>query len=393
MIWDDELRAELATRHDAGLARRLAALESAAGPRAVLDGREVLMFGSNNYLGLASDPRVREAAIAATRELGVGSGGSRLLSGNHVLNDELEAEIAAFKGCADAVVFASGYAANVGCIPALVGRDDLILSDELNHASIVDACRLSRAQTRVYGHSDVAAAASLLSAERSKFRRALIVTDGVFSVDGDIARLGELCELAESHEAAVYVDDAHGVGVLGEGGRGTARHLGVDGHASLIQMGTLSKAFGSLGGYVAASNAVVETLRQRSRALIFSHGLPPAVLSAARRSLQILRDEPGLVGVLRDKGSRLRSGLRERGLCVSEGETPIVPVIVGEAEAATTLAGECLARGLYAPAIRPPSVPEGTSRTRLAAMATHADEDIDRAVDIVAASARQAGVA
>ncbi|MBT7097928.1 8-amino-7-oxononanoate synthase, partial [Candidatus Poribacteria bacterium] len=362
MIWDNELRAELEALDRVGLTRRLATLESATGPRAMLDGRDVLMFGSNNYLGLAGDPRVREAAIAATQELGVGSGGSRLLSGNLTANRDLEADIAAFKGCPAAVIFASGYAANVGSISALVGRGDLVVSDALNHASIIDGCRLSRAETRVYLHADVSSAAEALSTDRGSFRRALIVTDGVFSVDGDIAPLADLCELAHAHSAALYVDDAHGVGVLGDGGRGTANHAGIEDDVSLIQMGTLSKAFGSVGGYVAASDAVVETLRQRARALTFSHGLPAAALSAAQRSLQILRDKPSLVTTLRDRSSRLREGLRERGLRVNHGETPIVPVVVGDADAATRLAAECLARALYAPAIRPPTVPGGTSR-------------------------------
>lgn len=386
MIWDDDLQAEIGAWDRAGLRRRFAALGSATGPTAILDGREVLMFGSNNYLGLAGDSRVREAAIEATRSLGVGSGGSRLLSGNHGINEELEAEIATFKGLPAALVFASGYAANVGAIPALVGREDLVVSDELNHASIIDGCRLSRAHVRAYPHADVPAAKALLVGERAKFRRALIVTDGVFSVDGDVAPLAALCDLADAYEAGVYVDDAHGVGVLGHGGRGTADALGVSCHPALIQMGTLSKALGSLGGYVVASEAVVEVLRHRARSLVFSHGLPPGALSAARRSLGILRDEPGLVEVLAQRSARLRDGLCDAGLRVSHGVTPIVPVVVGSAASATQLAADCLARGLYAPAIRPPTVPEGTSRIRLSVMATHTAEHIDRAIEIVADS-------
>lgn len=392
MIWDDEFSAEIESWDHAGLRRRPSVLASAAGRTCALDGRDVLMFGSNNYLGLAGDSRVRDAAMTATCQLGVGSSGSRLLSGNHALNEELEREIAAFKGAEAALVFASGYAANLGAIPALVGRGDLVVSDELNHASIIDGCRLSRAEVRVYPHGDARAAGELLSGERHKYRRAMVITDGVFSVDGDVAPLPGLCAVAESHDAVVYVDDAHGVGVLGHGGRGTASHLGVSGRPSLIEMGTLSKALGSLGGYVAGSRALIEVLTHQARSFVFSHGLPPGVLNSARCALRILRDEPDVVETLADRSARLRAGLGDAGLRVSPGDTPIVPVHVGDAGGATRLAGMCLDAGLYAPAIRPPTVPAGTSRVRLSVMATHTVADIHLAVKIISASAAKLGM-
>jgi 8-amino-7-oxononanoate synthase len=392
MLWDDALQADIAAQHRAGLLRRLLPLGSRPGPRVTLDGADVLMFGSNNYLGLAADPRARDAAAEATSEFGVGSSGSRLLSGNHVLAEALEAEIAAFKRTPSAIVFASGYAANVGAIPALVGRDDLILSDELNHASIIDACRLSRAETRVYPHRDAGAAAAILRSERQPFRRALIVTDGVFSVDGDVAPLPELCDIAEQYDAGLYIDDAHGVGVLGDGGRGSVSHFGLAGREPIIEMGTLSKALGSLGGYVAGSQAVVDTLRQRARSFIFSHGLTPGDLNASRACLDALIDDPSMVTQLGQVATRLREGLTARGCVVGDHATPIVPVAVGDAVTASEIAAACLGRGLYAPAIRPPTVPAGTSRLRLSVMATHTHAHVDEAVEIVASCAEEAGI-
>ncbi len=392
MLWDDTLRAEMQAQDRAGLLRRLLPLGSSPGSRVTLDGAQVLMFGSNNYLGLAGDPRARAAAAEATAEFGVGSSGSRLLSGNHVVAEALEAEIAAFKESPSAIVFASGYAANIGAIPALVGRGDLIVSDRLNHASIIDGCRLSRAETRVYAHGDAEAAEGILRGERQAYRRALIVTDGVFSVDGDIAPLPGLCDIAEQYDAGLYIDDAHGVGVLGEAGQGAVSHFGLTGRAPIIEMGTLSKALGSLGGYVAGSQAVVDTLRQRARSFVFSHGLTPGDMNAARACLGALADDPTVVRRLRHVGARLRTGLAAQGCVVGSGLTPIIPVAVGDAATAARLAAACLARGLYAPAIRPPTVPEGTSRLRLSAMATHTDSDVDEAVDIVSSCVREAGL-
>ncbi len=392
MLWDEALQADMAAQDRAGLLRRLRLLNSAPGPRVQLDGADVLMFGSNNYLGLAADPRVRAAAMDATSQFGVGSSGSRLLSGNHELAEALEGEIAAFKRCPSAIVFASGYAANLGAIPALMGGDDLIVSDELNHASIIDGCRLSRAQTRVYPHGDAAAAAAILQSERGSHVRALIVTDGVFSVDGDIAPLPDLCDIADEHDAGLYIDDAHAVGVLGDGGRGSVSHFGITGRRPIIEMGTLSKAFGSLGGYVAASTAVVDALRQRSRSFVFSHGLTAGDLGAARASLGIVAETPGIVATLRAAVTRLRDRLAARGCAVGGHATPIVPIAVGDATAAADLAAACFERGLYAPAIRPPTVPTGTSRLRLSVMATHTSADVDEAVDIVASCAKEAGI-
>jgi len=391
VLWDDPIRTELAERRAADLERRLRWVESSPEPRVRMDGREMLVLGSNNYLGLATHPHVVAAAEAATRRYGSGSGGSRLTTGNLALYSDLEMDLARIKGTDAAVVFSSGYAANTGTIPALVGEGDLILSDALNHASLIDGCRLSRAEKRVYAHGDPDHIAFSLR-DRNAFRRVLIVTDGVFSMDGDIVPLDAVCALAEEFSAGVLLDDAHGLGTVGPAGFGTAERFGLTDHPALLQMGTLSKALGALGGYVASSHAVVELLRQKARSLVFSTGLPPAALAAARESLTILQSSPELVSQLRSNSSYLRSELRRHGFRVPSGETPIVPLLIGPARDAVRLAEACERRGLLASAIRPPTVPEGTSRLRLSVMATHTAEDLAKAVETLVASARETGV-
>jgi 8-amino-7-oxononanoate synthase len=335
---------------------------------------------------------VVEAGREALRLYGASVGGSRLTTGNSFLYAELEAELARFKRAERAVVFSSGYATNVGAIPALTADGDLILSDERNHASLIDGCRLSRAEKRIYQHGDPDHAYFHLR-DRSRFRRALVVTDGVFSMDGDIAPLPGLCELADECGAAVLVDDAHGFGVLGDGGRGTVDHFGLAGHPAVLQMGTLSKALGALGGYVASSEPVIETLRQRARSFMFSTGLPPSVLAAAWQGLRVLQEEPHLLSSLRANAAYLRAELRRVGFRVPTGETPIIPLVIGGTEEALRFSEACLRRGLFAPAIRPPTVPKGTSRVRLSVMATHTSSDLERAVEILVAAARETRVA
>lgn len=388
MLWDKELESELAERRSQYLEREFHLLEGPPEPVTRIDGREMLVFGSNNYLGLATHPLVVEAAIEATRRYGTGSGGSRLTTGNFALCEELEAELARFKGTECALVFSSGYATHIGVIPALVDEGDIVLSDELNHASIVDGCRLSRAERRIYPHADPDFIAFALR-ERRRYRRALVVTDGVFSMDGDIAPLDALVKVAEEFDAAVLVDDAHAVGVLGDRGSGTAERFGLTGHPVLIQMGTLSKALGSVGGYVAASRGVVMWCRQRARSLIYSTALPPAALAAARRALRLLQNTPALRARLRENVETFRTLLRDAGFRIRYGETPIFPLHIGTARDTVEVARACFLRGLYVTPIRPPSVPEGTSRLRLSVMATHERSHLEKAVRLLVEAFRE----
>jgi 8-amino-7-oxononanoate synthase len=368
---------ELRTR---SLYRRLRRLDSAPGPRAVLEGRSVLVFGSNNYLGLAGHPEVRAAAAAAVDVWGAGSSGSRLTTGSLALHTALEEEIAAFKGAQAALLFSSGYQASLGTIPALVTRGDLILSDALNHASLIDGSRLSRAEVRVYRHADADHARELLS-DRHQFRRCLLVTDGVFSMDGDLAPLPDLCDLCEARDAWLMVDDAHGTGVLGPSGAGITEWFGLQGRVP-IQMGTLSKALGSEGGFIAGSRELIDYLRNRARTFVFSTAASPAPVAAARAALRAVRKEPELRLKLAANGSRLRAALRGLGLAVPAGETPILPVILGPSDAALDAAAALEAAGVWVPAIRPPTVPAGTARLRASVMATHSDEDLDQAISV-----------
>jgi 8-amino-7-oxononanoate synthase len=344
----------------------------------LLDGHSVLLLCSNNYLGLAEHPALTQAAAAAMERYGFGSGASRLVSGNSPLHEALEAGIAAFKGSEAAMVFNSGYAANTGVIPALAGEGDALFSDELNHASIIDGCRLSRATTHVYRHRDSDHLETLLRANESSSRK-LIVTDGVFSMDGDIAPLPDLVLLAERYGAILMVDDAHGTGVLGSSGRGTVEHFGLKGRVP-VQMGTLGKALGSFGAYVAGDRDLIRYLLNTSRSYIFSTSLPPAVCAASLAALDVLDREPERRERLWKNRTRLSHGLQAQGIDIGRSETPIIPVIVGDADRALAVSRRLLEQGMFAPAIRPPSVPQGSSRIRITVMATHSDEDIDRAI-------------
>ncbi len=383
---DEWLETEYAELKQAGLLRHLRTVMSAPTGRIILDGREVINLASNNYLGLSTHPKVIEAAVEAIRAFGTGASGSRLISGNSELYATLEAALAAAKGTEAALVFSSGYAANTGAIPVLADERALILSDALNHASIIDGCRLSRATKRVYRHRDVAHLKTLL-AESAGFQRRLIITDGVFSMDGDIAPLPDICEVAAQHDAMVLVDDAHGFGVLGEQGGGTVEHFGLQGEGNLIQMGTLSKAIGGLGGYIAGSRALIELLINRARGFIFSTGLPPATLAAATAALDVMRSSPELRYRLLFHAKRLKTALVELGFELLPSETQILPVVLGAPQRAVQVAEILLSAGVFAPAIRPPAVPSGTSRLRVTVMASHEDEDIQQAIEGFALSA------
>ena len=379
---DDALRVDLEDLDRRGLHRRLRRLDARDGAHAMLDGRSVLVFGSNDYLGLAGHPKVRAAASEAATAWGAGATGSRLTTGDLAPHKALEAELAAFKGTEAALLFSSGFAANVGTIPALVGPGDLILSDALNHASLIDGCRLSRAEVRVYRHADAGHAHALL-ADRGAFRRALLVTDGVFSMDGDIAPLPALASVCESADAWLMVDDAHGNGVLGPTGRGTVEHFGLLGRVP-IHMGTLSKALGSAGGFVAGSHTLIEWLRQRARSFFYSTASPPPTVAAARAALMVTQEEPERRARVLAHAARMRDGLSALGFEVLPGETPIIPVIIGEASEAMRLSAALESQGIWVTAIRPPTVPPGTARLRVTVTAAHTDADITEALEAFA---------
>lgn len=373
------LKSELDQLHQAGLWRSLRSVTTAPTGRALLDGRDVILLGSNNYLGLSVHPIVTEAAATAARKYGTGASASRLMSGNCDLYTELEAKIAKVKKTEAALVFGSGYLANIGTIPVLAGDRDLILSDALNHASLIDGCRLSHATKQIYRHCDIEHLESLLT-QSTKFRRRLIVTDGIFSMDGDIAPLPEICELADRYDAMVMVDDAHSFGVLGEKGGGTVEHFGLENHG-VIQMGTLSKAVGGLGGYVAGSADLIDFLVNRARSFIFTTGLPPATLAGASAALDVIYSTPELRRRLSSNVLLLKNALLEKGFQLLPSETQILPLILGAADVASRFAEVLLSHGVYAPAIRPPTVPEGTSRLRLSVIASHTPEDLEIAVE------------
>lgn len=384
-----DLAAALEQLSERGLHRRLRLIEGPQGPRVLLGGREVLLLCSNDYLGLAADPRVREAAAEAALRWGAGSGASRLISGNMEPHRELEAALAAFKGYERALLFGSGYLANTGTIAALAGPGEVVFSDELNHASIIDGCRLARAATVVYRHNDVEHLESLLRSAVG--RPALIVTDGVFSMDGDIAPLPELLELARRHGARLMVDEAHATGALGPGGRGAVAAAGLSGEVDVV-MGTMGKALGSYGAYVCASAETVDFLVNRARPFIFSTAPPPPVVGAARAALGVLEAEPQRVDRLIANARALREGLAAEGLVATASTTQIVPIEIGEAEPTMALCERALERGVFAQGIRPPTVPEGSSRLRFTVMATHEPEELRRAAHEVGGAAREIGL-
>ncbi len=374
----DWMDTEFTALEGAGLRRHLRTVMSAPIGTINLDGRDVVLLGSNNYLGLSTHPQVIAAAVEATQTFGTGASGSRLISGNNERYTTLETNLAKTKNTEASLVFSSGYAANTSVIPILAGEGDLILSDALNHASIIDGCRLSRATKKVYRHCDVEHLKSLLSASTA-FRRRLVVTDGVFSMDGDIAPLPDIYNLATEYDAMLLVDDAHGFGVLGRDGSGTVTHFGLE-NRDIIQMGTLSKAIGALGGYIAGSQALIELLINKARGFIFTTGLPPATLAAANAALDVMRASPELRQRLFSHAEHLKTALIDLGYTLLPSETQILPVVLGSPQHATSTAEALLAEGVFAPAIRPPAVPPDTSRLRLTVMATHTEAEIQQAI-------------
>src|SRR5579863_8516406 len=382
------LHDQLEQLHRDGTYERLRILESESAAESRFDGKEVINLASNNYLGLTTHPKLREAAIEAVRKFGVGSGAVRTISGTMSIHMELEERIAAFKNVEACVVFQSGFAANAGTVSAILTPEDHIISDELNHASIIDGCRLSRAKIHVFPHKDDDAAEKILADLDSVPGRKLVITDGVFSMDGDIGALPGLAAAAEKHGAIMMVDDAHSSGVLGRNGRGTIDHFGLDGRVH-VQVGTLSKAIGVLGGYVCGSKDLIEFLYHRARPFVFSTSHPPAVAAACLAAFDILEQEPERIEKLWENTRHFKATLKSAGFDTGDSETPITPILVGEAKTAHAYSAALFENGLLATGIGFPTVPEGKARIRTIVTATHTSEMLDRAAEILTRVAKK----
>lgn len=361
-----------------GLYRKLRYLESAQSPRVIIDGKQVILMGSNNYLGLCNDERLKEAAIDAIHKYGVGAGGSRLTTGSYDLHKILEQKIADFKGAEASIVFNTGYMANVGTITALTDRDWVIFSDRLNHASIVDGCRLSGAQLIRYKHCDMDDLVTKIKKYGNK--KNLLVTDGVFSMDGDIAPLPDLVEIAKKHRMITMVDDAHATGVLGKNGAGTPEYFGLENQID-IHMGTLSKAVASEGGYVAGKQILIHYLINHARSFIYSTALSPATIAVSIKAIELIKEMPERRMTLLNHSEYFQQQLLSLGFTITKSSTAIIPIIIGEATTAAKFSELLFEEGIYVPAIRPPTVPTGTSRLRVSLMATHTKEDLDEAMN------------
>jgi len=379
----DALRAQ-------GLYRRLRVLDGEQKARTSFDHRSVVNLSSNNYLGLTTHPKLRERAIEAIRLFGVGSGSVRPIAGTMSIHMELEQKLAAFKHTEATVVFQSGFTANAGTVSSILGKDDFIVSDELNHASIIDGARLSRASIKVFPHRDAAAARAIVAA-LPRDRRTLIITDGVFSMDGDIGALPELCDVADEFGCIMMVDDAHASGVFGKNGRGTVDHFGLHGRVD-VQVGTLSKAIGALGGYVAGSKALIEFLYHRARPFLFSTSHPPAVAAACLGAIEVLETEPQLIDRLWDNTRFFKSGLQALGFNTGTSESPITPVIVGDAARAMKLSDELFQEGVFAQGIGFPTVAPDKARVRTIVTATHTRDELQFALEAFGKVGRAVGV-
>ena len=393
------LEDEVAALKERHLYRALRVMSSAQGPIVSVDEKRLISLASNDYLGLTHHPRVREAALKAVREFGVGSGAVRTIAGTMAMHEALEAELAEFKGTPAVLTFQSGFSANTGVIPTVTGETDLIVSDGLNHASIIDGMRLSKAPRKVYPHADVDALRAVLGeaardgrdGSGEPYRLILVVTDGVFSMDGDIAPLPGIVEAAEAHDAAVFVDDAHASGVLGRDGRGSVDHFGLHGRVA-IQVGTLSKAVGSLGGYVAGSTALREILTQRARPFLFSTSHPPAVVAACREALRVMQDAPDLHERLWANTRRFKAGLASLGFDTGRSETPITPVMMGDPETAMRFSDRLMGEGVFAQPVVFPTVAMDQARIRTIVTAAHADLQLDRALGAFATVGHELGL-
>jgi glycine C-acetyltransferase len=388
---DDFLKQELDGITSKNLYRRLRILQGRQLPEAVFDRRTVVNLSSNNYLGLNTHPRLIEAAVKATELYGVGSGAVRTIAGTMEIHMELEEKIARFKKVEACVVFQSGFTANAGTVSAILGRGDIIISDELNHASIIDGCRLSRAEIRIFPHKDLQGLEQILKETRDLPGKKLVITDGVFSMDGDIAPLPRIVELAEQYGAIMMIDDAHSSGVLGRNGRGTVDHYKLHGRVD-VQVGTLSKAIGALGGYVCGSKALIEFLYHRARPFLFSTSHPPAVAASCIAAFDVLEQEPQLIDRLWENTRFFKAGLKNLGFNTGESETPITPIIVGKGNLAMQFSDELFQEGVFAQGIGYPTVPEAKSRLRTIVTATHTQAQLRFALDVLERIGRRLGI-
>ena len=377
----DDLQQELDQLEMEGLTRTCRSVEPLPGGRIRVDGTEKIHLASNSYLGLHQHPRVIAAAEEALRHYGTGSGSARLIGGTFPLHEALEEKLAELKQTEAALLFPTGYMANSGIITALVGPGDLVIGDHFNHASLVDGCRLSRAAFRVYPHKNMERLDTALKLRRKKYRRALIVTEGLFSMDGDIAPLPEIVGIAQAHEADLLIDDAHATGVLGPNGRGTLDHFGIP-PQGILQMGTLSKALGSLGGFFAGPKTAVAYLRNKARSFIYTTASPAAVAAAGLEAIHVMRQEPIWRTTLKENIGLWIHGLRASGYSLISAESPIVPLLIGESRPTMELANSLFEQGVYAPGIRPPTVPEGMARIRTSLTSLHSKIDLERALRI-----------
>ena len=384
------LGVELQSLRDRGLASDIRVLAGAQAARAEFDGRSVVNLSSNNYLGLTTHPKLKQRALEATEKYGVGTGSVRTIAGTMALHEELERRLAAFKQTEAAVVFQSGFTANAGTVSSVLTREDVVVSDELNHASIIDGCRLSRAAIKVFPHRDVDAARQILRGLPAEQRK-LVITDGVFSMDGDLGPVAGLCAAAEEAGAIMMVDDAHASGVFGLNGRGTVDHFGMHGRVH-IQVGTLSKAIGTLGGYVAGSRTLIDYLRQRARPFLFSTSHPPSVVAASIAAIDVLIDEPAIIDRLWENTRFFKSGLQSIGFDTGASESPITPIIVGESDRATAFSTRLFEEGVFAQAIGFPTVPRGKARLRTIVTAEHTSDELQFAIDALRRVGTELGI-
>ena len=384
-------KAELNKIKESGLHRKLLPVSSGPAPKIMMNGKEVVLLASNDYLGLSSHPEIKKKAQDAIEKWGVGSGAARLISGNLTLFDELEKRLAVFKKTEDALVFSTGYMANAGLLSALAKKEDIIYSDELNHASIIDGCRLSRAKVKIYPHKDVKTLESFLN-QKVACQSKIIVTDGVFSMDGDIAPVPDLLLLAEKYDATLIIDDAHGTGAIGRSGKGTLEHFEMENNPRIIIMGTMGKAMGSFGAFVAGAKNLKEYLVNKSRSFIFTTALPPSVPATAIQALNIIEKNPAIISRLKENASFMRENLKSLGFNTLESETQIMPIMVGSPSDTVNMEKELFDKGLLIQAIRPPTVPEGLSRLRLTVMATHKKCDLEKALSALERTGKKFGI-
>ncbi len=387
----DWVKQEISGLKEAGLYNNIRTLSSPQGAWLVVDGKKVLNFCSNNYLGLANHTKLVEAAKNASHKYGVGPGAVRTIAGTMDLHTELEKRLAAFKGVEAAIVFQSGFNANLATIPALVGKEDVIFSDRLNHASIIDGCRLSGAKIIAYEHNSSEALEEQIKENLSKYRRALVVTDGVFSMDGDIAPLDKIYEVTQRYDLLLMVDDAHGEGVLGRGGRGIVDHFNLHGKVD-VEVGTMSKAFGVMGGVVAGDKAIIEWLRQRGRPFLFSSALTVPDTAACLAAVDLLEESTELVDRLWDNGNYFKAEMQKLGFDTGQSETPITPVMLGEAPLAQQFSRELFEAGVFGTAIGYPTVPQGKARIRVMISAAHSKDDLDQGLEVFAKVGKALGV-